>query len=320
VVYVTDRPQDGHFTQETPDGTAELRASFLPTQHGEKVVMRVARPGQSLPELGTLGLSPAVQIKLEQILAKPQGLIFFTGPTGSGKTTSIYASLGHIHRARGSMVQIATIEDPIEFNVPVLAQTQVNPASGLTFAEGLRALLRQDPNVIMVGEVRDPETARIAVQAGLTGHLILTTVHADSSAGVFNRLLEMGVEPFVLASVGVACVSQRLVRKLCPQCRKPAEPSPQEAAWLQKVGLRVTPFCVPGGCAACGGLGYSGRAAIHEVLVVTPAIRELIQQRVSTDRLLQAAVLEGTVPLLEAAVEQARAGVTTLAEAMRVAG
>jgi general secretion pathway protein E len=320
VSFVSDRPQDGHFLLVTPDGPADMRVSFLPTYHGEKIVMRVARPGVALPEISGLGLPPVLRARLEALLAKPQGLIFFTGPTGSGKTTSIYAALGHILRATGGSTQIATIEDPIEFEVPAIAQTQVNAVSGLDFAQGLRALLRQDPNVIMVGEIRDVETARIAVQAGLTGHLILSTVHANSSAGVFNRLLEMNVEPFVLASVSVACISQRLVRALCEHCRKSELPRAQDAQRLEAAGLRVTPFAIPGGCDACHGLGYVGRAAIYEILMVTPAIRELIQQRVSSDKILDAAISEGTVPLLTAAVEAARQGTTTLAEAFRVAG
>lgn len=320
VLYVTDRPQDGHFPMATPDGSAEIRASFLPTQHGEKVVLRVGRTGMKLPRIEELGLEPELLSKVRALLDKPQGLIFFTGPIGSGKTTSIYAALGHIRAHRAGGAQIATIEDPIELVVPEFAQTKVNRQAGLDFAQGFRALLRQDPNVIAVGEIRDSETANIAMQSGLTGHLILTTVHADSAAGVFNRLLEMGIEPFVVASVSVACVSQRLVKQLCVHCKQRAAPSADQAARLKAAGLAVGEFWVPSGCDACGHSGWNGRTAVYEVLEVTPAVREALQKSLDTSQLMKIAIGEGTVPLFEAAVRYARAGRTTLAEAFRVAG
>ncbi|MGI5865807.1 MAG: GspE/PulE family protein [Myxococcales bacterium] len=269
VTFVSDRPQDGSFSFNSSSGTTDMRVSVLPTKHGEKIVLRIARSGAQMPQLETLGFPAETLERLHSVLARPQGLIFLAGPTGSGKTTTIYAALSHIRNTRGETTQIATIEDPIEFEVSFLSQTQVRPDAGLTFADGLRALLRQDPNVMMVGEIRDAETARIAIQAGLSGHLILTTVHADSAAGVFNRLIEMGIEPFLLASASQAALSQRLVRTLCPHCRRRVAVTEQQAKRLEAAGLSLAQAWEPVGCARCAGRGYIGRTAIVELLDVT---------------------------------------------------
>jgi general secretion pathway protein E len=316
--YVTDKPQDGQFTLPTPDGTAEVRISLLPTQHGEKAVMRLAGLGNKGPRLDDLNLPDSVRSQLTRMLEKPQGLLFFTGPTGSGKTTSIYASVAHLQQTRGALAQIATIEDPIEFSLDGAAQTQVNRASGLDFATGLRALLRQDPNVLVVGEIRDTETARIATQAALTGHLILTTVHADSSAGVFNRLLEMGVEPSVLASVSLAAFSQRLLRRLCPHCRRPEEPTGEQKLRLEAAGAPTTGYFSSNGCEQCGGTGVQGRAAVFEVLIMTDELREELKKTPSTQQLMTLATAQGLVPLRAAALKRAHDGEVSLAEALRV--
>ncbi len=319
VHYKSDGPQDGQFQQLFSDGPVEVRLSLLPTQHGEKAVMRLTGLGRRVPTLDDLGLEPKLRAVLAELLAKPQGLLFFTGPVGSGKSTSIYGALQHLRQARGGTAQIATIEDPIELAVPGTAQTQVNRSTGLDFAAGLRAILRQDPNVIVVGEIRDAETAAIAVQAGLTGHLILTTVHADSSAGVFNRLLEMRVEPSILASVSLASISQRLVRKLC-QCRATKTPSPEQLERLKAAGLAQGPFFGPVGCERCGQTGYDGRTAVFEVLHVTPALRDALGGSPSTQALMAIAKQDGTVPMFEAVVDKVRTGETSLEEAFRVAG
>lgn len=320
VLYRSDKPQDGHFPFSTSEGQADIRLSLLPTNHGESVALRIARSGIRLPELAALGFSTDLLGRYQEALARPQGLILVAGATGSGKTTTLYASLGHIKRTRGDTTRIATIEDPVEFDVPLFAQTQVNPEQGFTFAQGLRSVLRQDPNVIMVGEIRDAETARTAIQAGLSGHLLLTTVHANSSAGVFSRLVEIGVEPFLLASASVASLSQRLVRALCPHCRAPGVPRNEQLARLQAAGLPTGPFFESTGCARCGNTGYLGRTAIHELLMVSPALREGIQARLSSPQLQEIAVREGMVPLLAAGVERAQAGATTLEEVFRVCG
>jgi general secretion pathway protein E len=317
-----DVPQDGRIEVHNPSGSAEFRVSVLPTSHGPKVVMRVARTGTGASSLEDLGLSPEILARFRELLRRPQGLLFLTGPTGSGKTTTIYAALRHIHESRGQVTNIVTIEDPIEFNLPFLTQTQVSEKSGLTFAMGLRAILRQDPNVIMVGEIRDPETSAIATQAGLTGHLILTTVHSDSAAGLFNRVIETGVEPFLLASASLGVLSQRLVRSLCRSCRKLAPVSPVEVERLDRcsIDVRGQRFHLPVGCAKCGGRGYLGRSAVCELLVVTSALRELLNSRVPTPEIHRLAVSEGMVTLLEDGVARARSGETSLAEVLRVAG
>lgn len=319
VHFKSDGPQDGQFGQLLADGSVEVRLSLLPTQHGEKSVMRLTGLGRRVPTLDDLGLEPKLRAVLSDLLAKPQGLLFFTGPVGSGKSTSIYGALQHLREARGGTAQIATIEDPIELAVPGAAQTQVNRSTGLDFAAGLRAILRQDPNVIVVGEIRDAETAGIAIQAGLTGHLILTTVHADSSAGVFNRLLEMRVEPAILASVSLAAISQRLVRTLC-RCRAVKEPTAEQLERLSSTGLGQGPFFGPVGCERCGQTGYDGRTAVFEVLHVTQALRDALAGSPNTQSLMAIATKDGTVPLFEAVIAKVRAGETSLEEAFRVAG
>ncbi len=239
VTYLTAKPQDGHLAFAGPRGQVDVRVSLLPTNHGEKVVLRVPRVGASVAGLPALGFTQALLARFLPLLAKPQGLIFIAGPTGSGKTTTIYAALAQIKNTRGETTSIASIEDPVEFDLPFISQTQVRPDTGLTFAHGLRSMLRQDPNVMMVGEIRDAETAAIALHAGLSGHLILTTVHADSAAGVFTRLIEMGVEPYALASASLGALSQRLVRALCPHCRRRELPTDVQETRLKKLGLTV---------------------------------------------------------------------------------
>ncbi|NVJ10322.1 type II/IV secretion system protein [Myxococcus sp. AM001] len=319
-LYDLDKPQDGHFPWTTDDGPADIRVSILPTNHGPAVALRIARTGVRLPQLPALGFPDALLAKYQELLALPQGLILVAGATGSGKTTSLYASLGHIQQSRGELTRIATIEDPIEFDVPLFAQTQVNVAQGFTFAQGLRAVLRQDPNVIMVGEIRDSETARTAIQAGLSGHLLLSTIHANSAAGGFNRFIDMGVEPFLLASATVATLSQRLVRSLCPHCRAPLPLTPEEAVRLDAAGIRRGNFFGPVGCERCEGSGYLGRTALYEMLVVSQGIRDAINAKVPSSRIQELAIQEGMVPLLAAGVERARTGDTSLREVFRVVG
>ena len=316
----SDRPQDGHFVFATAGRPADLRISVMPTNHGERAVIRVANVGLTVPDLSGLGVPPALLERFRAMLTRPQGIVFLTGPTGSGKTTTIYSSLAHIKESRGETTQIATIEDPIEFDLPFLTQSQVKPDVGLTFATGLRSILRQDPNVIMVGEIRDAETAHIAVQAGMTGHQIVTTVHAESAAGVFNRLIEMGVEPFLLASASLASVSQRLVRALCPHCRALEVPSADERRRLDAAGFHDEQVYAPRGCARCDQTGYLGRLAFYELLEVTPAIRELVNAKVPTPRIHDAAVAEGMIPLLHAGLARVRTGGTSLREVLRVCG
>ncbi len=318
--FQTDRPQDGHFVFAADARPADLRISVMPTNHGERAVIRVANVGLTVPDLSGLNIPPALLARFRSMLTRPQGIVFLTGPTGSGKTTTIYSALAHIKQSRGETTQIATVEDPIEFDLPFLTQSQVKPDVGLTFATGLRSILRQDPNVIMVGEIRDAETAHIAVQAGMTGHQIVTTVHADSAAGVFNRLIEMGVEPFLLASAALGSLSQRLVRALCPHCRALEAPSADERRRLDAAGFRDAQVYAPRGCDKCDQSGYLGRLAFYELLEVTPAIRELVNGKVPTPRIHDAAVAAGMVPLLQAGLAQVRTGATSVREVLRVCG
>ena len=321
----SDLPQDGRFTLETSAGAVDVRVSVLSTRHGEKIVLRLARAGHGLIGLDRLGMPEPLLQELKSLLAQPQGLIVLTGPTGCGKTTTLYSSLAHIQETRGATVSISTIEDPIEIDVPFLSQTQVDHATGLSFGQTLRAVLRQDPNVVMIGEIRDSETAHTAVEAGLTGHLILTTLHADSTAGVFNRLIDMGVEPFVVSSAVLATVSQRLARSLCTECRQPATTDAEMIERMIRRGITQTAaeslsFYTASGCATCSHTGLGGQTAIFELLRVTPRLRDLITEKVTTPRIAQVAAEEGMTPLLRAALLEAVAGTISLEEALRLAG
>ena len=325
VTYQTDLPQDGRFRLESERGAVDVRMSVMPTRHGEKVVLRLARAGHGLIVLDRLGMPRPLIESCRELLAERQGLIVLTGPTGCGKTTTLYAALAHIHEQRGATTSIASLEDPVEIDLPYLSQTQVDPASGLTFAASLRAVLRQDPNVLMIGEIRDAESAHIAIEAGLSGHLILTTLHAESTAGVFNRLIEMGVEPFLVSSSVLAALSQRLARRLCPECRVPAAREASAVERLIRRGVTRTAaeslsFYAAPGCVACGDSGVAGRAAIFESLRLTPHLRDLIASRVATHRIEEAALGEGMTPLFKAAVLEAVEGHISLDEALRVAG
>ena len=320
VPYESRKPQDGRFTFQSSRGAVDLRMSVVPTSHGEKVVLRLMRIGEGLLKLSDLGLDEARRQRLEALLEEPQGVIVLTGPTGSGKTTSLYAAMDHIHCTRGGTTQLNTLEDPIEIELPFASQTQVQRAAGLDFHEALRSVLRQDPDILMVGEIRDPESAHIAIQAGLSGHLILTSLHADSAVGVFPRLIDLGIEPFLAASAILATVSQRLVRRLCPDCRRPKKPSRDQTRRLteKRIPIDGLTFYVSEGCRACDGSGFGKRTAIFEVLKVSSAFRQEVTARTATDRLAELARREGNKTLLEAAVEEAARGRISLEEALRV--
>ncbi len=321
--HLTNRPQDGRLTMTLAGVALEARVSTLPTDAGERVVIRLLRGATGLPELEALGMPDALRRALEAVLARPQGLLFLTGPVGSGKTTSLYAFLSHIRKTRGSTSALVTLEDPIELQIPFAAQTQIQAAGGVSFAAGLRSVLRQDPNVLMVGEIRDPETAEIAIQAGLTGHLLLTTVHGDSAAGAFTRLLEMGVQPFALASAAIGSLSQRLVRTLCVECRRPVAASPAEREHFESRSMLLPQgerFYAAVGCERCGGEGYSGRRMLAELMLLDVELRRAIQNHSSTGELAQLAMAAGMVPLLRDGLRLALDGETSLTEVMRVAG
>ena len=316
-IHVHAKPQDGAISFDSDE--LQLRVSTLPTNHGEKIVVRLAVRDEQRFDINTIGFSHDVLTLYKTVLARDHGVIYLTGPTGSGKTTTLYASMTQIRRERGDTTNMVTLEDPIEFDLEGISQTQIEPEAGLTFALGLRSVLRQDPDVIMVGEIRDEETARTAIRAGLTGHLILTTVHADSTVGVFNRLKQLQVERFQLASASIAVVNQRLAIRNCPKCTQPVALSKFQTKQLELFGLSESDQFFEGmGCAACGDKGRQGRVPLIEVLPVTDNLRDLLIKDTATHLLLERAVEEGMITLASQAVQRARNGEIPFDEVIRV--
>ena len=305
-------PQDGRIKARSRDGVIDVRVSTLPTQYGEKIVLRVL--GSSLaPSLLDLGLSDAQLVMVDEALHQPQGLVLVTGPTGSGKSTTLYSMLT---RRQAPDVNVVTVEDPIERRLPGITQSQVNDKAGTTFARYLRAILRQDPDVIMIGEIRDLESAEIAFQAALTGHLVLTTLHTNGTVEAVDRLLDIGVKPLMITSVTNLVVAQRLARLVCPHCRVRYQPS---AAAIQKLGLDANDeFTRGSGCSACGQTGYRGRVGIFELLRLTPALKALIRGGASELELRAAATAGGMQWLSDDAVAKIKQGLTTVEEVLRV--
>jgi general secretion pathway protein E len=316
-----DVPQDGRIFAKISGRSLDIRVSFMPTIHGEKVALRLFETAGERFDLASLGLPKKMLEEYYDLLTRPRGIIFVTGPTGSGKTTTMYASLRYIKSTSQSMVNIVTIEDPVEYAMPDFAQTQVNEDVGLDFAKGLRTLLRQDPDVIMLGEIRDVETAQTALQAGLTGHLLLTTVHADSTAGVFSRLMNMGIEPFLLASATSAVFSQRLVRRLCPSCRKETPLSDRQKMTMRQAGIDLSEglFYTSPGCSECFNTGFQGRTIITELLGMSDELQQAIIAKSSTSELTRIARQAGMQTLLETGLSKALTGITSVAEVLRVA-
>ena len=316
VTFVHDRPQDGRLELRVGDRDVDLRVAFMPTLHGERIVMRILERTELNLGLANLGFNDEQLGVLSDIIHRPQGMVILNGPTGSGKTTTIYAVLRALLQHNSNGASIYTLEDPIEYDLMNINQTQIEEAQGFTFAHGLRTMLRQDPDVIMVGEIRDLETARIAIQAGMTGHLIISTVHAKHSSGVFVRLAEIGVDPHSVASAVTAVIAQRLVRLLCPECKRPASATPAQEAKLGQ-SLSGSTFYVPVGCTACNRKGYSGRKGVFEILRVSEEVRELIAERASPDRIQRTVVERGMSTLIENGMDMARRGLTSLEELLR---
>lgn len=317
VTYRTELPQEGHAPAGPERGGAELRISVFPTVRGEKIVIRLFDMANRSFDLGSLGLDLQSLRTLIGLIGRPNGLVLFTGPTGSGKTTTMYSALCHLAQRAGLTISISTVEDPVEFHLPMVSQAQVNPARDFTYPVALRSLMRQDPQVIMIGEIRDPETAAIAVQAGLTGHLVISTVHAGSTAGVFARLINMEIEPFLLASSVSGVLGLRLIRSNCSICAEAYQPEPAL--------LRNLPAPLPEGielrrgtgCPACSHTGYAGRSALCEVLVVDDALRGAVLDKVPTRRLQEVARSRGMTTLWDAGIRRVLDGETTLEEILR---
>ena len=302
-------PQDGRVRLRFGSRSVDLRVSTFPTLHGEDIVLRILDRGRVALQLDKLGIEPDDLLLLRSALQKPHGLVPVTGPTGSGKTTTLYAALTELNTGDRAII---TLEDPVEYEIPSIRQSQVNVRAGLTFASGLRSILRHDPNVILVGEIRDQETMQIALSAALTGHLVLTTLHTTTAAGTIPRLLDMGAEPFVLASAVSMFVSQRLVRVLCTGCKAKTD---VPTAVRKRFGLDDAVLYAPRGCQMCRGSGYKGRLGIFELLPMSPDIVAAIDQRTPPEQIHRDS---GRPNLLQDGVRKVRAGVTTLDEILRV--
>jgi general secretion pathway protein E len=307
-------PQDGRITLRVAGRPVDVRVSTLPTGHGERVVLRLLDKQHGRLELEALGMNPTTLNELDSLVRAPHGIILVTGPTGSGKTTTLYAALS---RLDASKLNIMTVEDPIEYDLDQISQTHVNPRIDLTFARALRAILRQDPDVVMIGEIRDLETAQIAVQASLTGHLVLATLHTNDALGAVTRLADMGVEPYLLATSLIGVLGQRLVRRLCPACKRAAPLDNAEMAALAAHPVEQVMHAV--GCPACNHTGYRGRTGVYELFALNDAARRLIHEGASESVLRDEAARNGWISLYEDGLRWVAAGETTLEEVMRVA-
>jgi type IV pilus assembly protein PilB len=312
------RPQDGRIGLTVDGRYIDLRVATLPVVRGEAVVMRILDKDSVILDLGGLGMADGESHLLRRAIERIHGAVLVTGPTGAGKTTTVYAALNEVNSPDRTLV---TIEDPVEYELDGVKQIQVNTKTGLTFAAGLRSMVRADPDVLMVGEIRDRETAQIAIESALTGHLVVSTMHTNDAPMATARLIEMGIEPFLIAA-GLNCVvAQRLARRLCEECRQPVEVTATE---LERSGLSANgggfSAYEPGGCVRCGESGYRGRVGIYEVMALTEEIRSLILRKESTDQVVAAAVAGGMRRLREDGLEKVRAGVTSVAEVLRVLG
>ena len=317
VVYRKDVPQDGRIDKEKTSCGRPMRVSTVPTIKGEKTVIRLLGDSKDIYSLDMLGFQPEISEQLREIISRSQGTILLTGPSSSGKTTTIYALLRELMSLRKNATNIVTVEDPVEYGMDKIAQMQVNPNVDFTFANALRAILRQDPEVIMVGEIRDRDTANIAIQAGLTGHFVISTIHSGTAAGVFTRLLDMGIEPFLVASSLTGVLAQRLVRLNCPQCLSEYHP---EHLVIKRFAQdeKNSKFYRGTGCDACNGIGFRGRASIGELMLVNQAIGEMVLTRPTTSQLHQMAIEQKMETMAKDGYRKARKGITTLEELMRV--
>ena len=309
------KPQDGRITQVVDRTEYDIRVSVLPTVYGEKIVMRLTSKTALTKEKSQLGLKPAELAQFDYILKNPHGILLVTGPTGSGKSTTLYTALSELNKED---VNIITVEDPVEANIDGINQVQVNPKAELTFATALRSILRQDPDIIMIGEIRDKETASIAVQASITGHLVVSTLHTNSAASTITRLEDMGIESYLIADSVIGVIAQRLVRRLCPHCKKPRQASEEEKEFMgcnPEEQITIYDSC---GCNQCDNTGYIGRIGVYEIMQVTPKLKNIISKRMGADAIKEQALKEGMHTLRMSATEYVLDGTTSYEEMMRV--
>jgi type IV pilus assembly protein PilB len=310
------RPQDGQFSTTVDGREVDVRVATVSTVFGEKLVMRLLDKRRSTIGLSELGMPKDTHEMYSQMVRSPFGMVICAGPTGAGKTTTLYASLMEINDIGKN---VTTIEDPVEYVFPGINQVQTNEQAGLTFATGLRALLRQDPDVILVGEIRDADTARIAVQSALTGHFVLSSLHGTDAAAALHRLLDMGIEAFLIASSVMGVIGQRLLRRICDSCKQPYEPNSEEMALFHRhlPNSGKTLFFHGAGCNDCSQTGYRDRIGVYELLKISPAIRQLVVEHATTERVRQLAIDEGMRPMIAEAVNLVEADITTVAEVIR---
>jgi type II secretory ATPase GspE/PulE/Tfp pilus assembly ATPase PilB-like protein len=308
-------PQDGRIRVTLGNHRVDIRVSTVPTVHGESIVMRLLDRSSVFLPFDRLGFEAATAAAFERLIRRPHGILLVTGPTGSGKTTTLYAALDKIN---GSDKKIITVEDPVEYQLKGVNQIPVRAKIGLSFASGLRHIVRQDPDVIMVGEIRDLETAEIAIQAALTGHLVFSTLHTNDAPGAVTRLEDMGAEPYLVSSVLDGVLAQRLVRRICPQCRKPHTPDPADLLAIGITDAHGIELYRGAGCEACRGTGYRGRTGIYELLVINEDLRSLILKKAPTGEIRRLAQHQGMITLREDGWVKARKGVTTIDEILRV--
>ena len=309
------KPQDGRITYVVDHVEYDIRASILPTVYGEKCVMRLAQKKMLTKDKSELGFNEMEMKQFDNILKNPNGIILVTGPTGSGKSTTLYTALSELNKED---VNIITVEDPVEANIDGINQVQTNVKAELTFASALRSILRQDPDIIMIGEIRDTETAQIAVQASITGHLVVSTLHTNSSASTLTRLMDMGIESYLLADSMVGVIAQRLVRRLCPVCKQAYEASKDEKRLLGTPTDEPLTIYKPCGCERCNGIGYKGRIGVYEIMTITPAIRHVISKRGSAEEIKDVALSEGMYTLRMSASRMVMEGITSFSEMIKV--
>ncbi len=308
-------PQDGRIKIRVSGGEVDVRVSIIPMVHGEAVVMRLLRQDAGLMGLADLGMAEPDRRRFESVLAQPHGIMLVTGPTGSGKTTTLYSALNEINE---TVRKIITIEDPVEYQLKGINQIQVSEQAGLTFGRGLRSVLRHDPDVVLIGEIRDRETAQIAVQASLTGHLVFSTLHTNDAPGALTRMVDMGIEPYLVASSLEAVLAQRLVRMLCPECKQIDDSSRAQGLRDRHPALRDAVFYKGSGCRACRNTGFSGRRAVFEMMPMTPPLRRMLLDSASSGEIREVARKEGMTSLLEDGWRLVREGITTPDEVLRV--